>query len=651
MLPLPEVTNNIYLKSYFPVLKFHPGKKSTAADRRVWVVDHFAKSFYCLDANGQMKKQHDSNKLLQLERNIMDPRRARLMFFDAPKSYEVIFPSTEERERFYETGSSIRPAIRVYAPSLTKPDTAHDGGSTTTTIDGVKENAVTQKVPNPFKKTGEMVDRELSGRCKINSSKVQDEPFTLWCGTFDMCGTQPPRDSSSLEAFMPKGKYDVYALGAQDVSYQTEEGQWFQYVQEYMGKDYLVLASMQVWDITIIVLCRKKCLLKITNVEGSTKATLHKEKCGMKGAAGVCMKFHNTSLAFISVQLAARVERTKMRRINVEEIVNQIQLANKDSDLSSQFHHVFFMGNVNYRIEMESAEAQELIAAKDYQELLSHDQLLTAMREDGLLAGFVEAPITFPPTYRYKVGSSDYMMDRGRSPSYTDRILVKSTENSELKVTGYGAAESVMTSEHKPVYATYTIRALRPHASCFHRDQEPRPQLNISSVTFTEQTHMLFRKPEIRAFSPFSEHAHRGKAFKAETMLPEFAGENLFEPIKIVVQMTEYLERNHLTLIFRDTAEAREDKMFRGAAVMELKDCVEPYDQERSVDLDVLCLSKKVGTVKVNYKVCSRTHTHTNTHTHTHHQVTNYGYTPPPGGAPGRVPEEALMDKDEGDDE
>eukprot|EP00754_Rhynchopus_humris_P030540 Rhum_TRINITY_DN15277_c1_g1::Rhum_TRINITY_DN15277_c1_g1_i1::g.149580::m.149580 len=322
-----------------------------------------------------------------------------------------------------------------------------------------------------------------------------------------------------------------------------------------------------------------------------------------------------------------------MRRINVEEIVNQIQLANKDSDLSSQFHHVFFMGNMNYRIEMESAEAQELIAAKDYQELLSHDQLLTAMREDGLLHGFVEAPITFPPTYRYKVGSSDYMMDRGRSPSYTDRILVKSTENSEIKVTGYGAAESVMTSEHKPVYATYTIRALRPHASCFHRDQEPRPQLNISSVSFTDQTHMLFRKPEIRAYSPFSEHAHRGKAFKAETMLPEFAGENLFEPIKIVVQMTEYLERNHITLIFRDTAEAREDKMFRGAAVMELKDCVEPYDQERSVDLDVLCLSKKVGTVKVNYK------------------VTNYGYTPPPGGAPGRVPEAALMDKDAGDAE
>ena len=605
MLPLPEVTNNIYLKSYFPVLKWHPGAKPSAADRRVWVVDHFAKSFYCLDAKGAMKKQHDANKLLQLERNIMDPKRARLMFFDAPKSYEVIFQSTEERERFYETGSSIRPAIRVYAPSLTKPDAAHDGASTTTTIDGVKENAVTQKVPNPFKKTGDLVDRELSGRCKINSSLVQDEPVSVWTGTFNMCGQPPPRDPSSLEGWMPKGKYDLYAVGCQEVSYQKEEGEWHEYVQNYLGKEYLVLATMQLWDITMIVLCRKKCLLKITNVEGSTKATLHKEKCGMKGAAGICLKFHNTSMAFLSCHLAARLERTKMRRINVEEIVNQIQLANKDSDLSSQFHHVFFMGDLNYRIEMEGAEAEPLVQQKNWLELLNQDQLLTEMRESGLLHGFKEAPITFPPTYRYKVGGTDYMRDRGRAPSYTDRILVKSTENSDIKCTSYEAAETVKTSEHFPVSATFQIRCLRPHASCFHRDQEPRPQFNFNSVRFTDQTHLMFRKPLLMMYTPFSESAHKGAVMKTSTMLPEFSGESVPAPIQIVVQMTEYLERNHITMIFRDTAEPREDKMFRGAAVMELKDRVEPYDEDRECDLDVICLGKKVGVVRVSYKVLS----------------------------------------------
>ena len=602
MLPLPEVTNNIYLKSYFPVLKWNPNKAFGPADRRIWVVDHFAKSFYCLDAKGKTRRQHDANKLLQLERNVMDPRRARLMFFDAAKSYEIVFPSNDERERFYETGSSIRPAIRVYAPSLTKPDTAVDGGSTTTTIDGTKENAVVQKVPNPFKKTGELLDRELQGRCKINSSKVQDEPVSVWCGSFNMCGSPPPRDSSTLESWIPKGKYDLYAVGTQECSYQKEEGEWFTYVQEYLGKDYLTLASMQLWDITVVVLCKKKCLLKITNVEGSTKATLHKEKCGMKGAAGICLKFHNTSMAFISCHLAARMERTKMRKINIEEICNQIQLANKDCDLSSQFHHVFWMGDMNYRVEMENAEATPLLESKKYIELLNQDQLLNEIEEGNVMYGFKEAPITFPPTYRYKKGSSDYMNDRGRAPSYTDRILVKSMGNTTIKCTGYGAAD-VHTSEHMPVYATYVVRCVRPHMNCFHRDQEPRPQFEFSEITFIEQNHLMFRKPMMMVYSPFSEHPHKGKSSKTSTMKPSFTGESLPGPIKCAVQMTEYLEKHSLIIIFRDLAEPREDKMFRGAAVMELQGRV-LYDEEQDIEVDVCCLSRKIGVIRCKFKVC-----------------------------------------------
>eukprot|EP00659_Diplonema_papillatum_P009259 gene9259-14345_t len=628
VLPLPEVTNAIYLKSYFPVLKWNPSQKYGAADRRVWVVDHFSKSFYQLDGKGKLKKTHDSNKLLQLERNITDPRRARLMFFDAPKSYEVVFPSNEERERFYETGMSIRPAIRVYAPSLTKPDSAADGGSTTTTIDGVKENAVTVKVPSPFKKTGDLVDRELSGRCKINSSKVEEEPVTIWTGTFNMCGAPPPKNASELSKWMPRGKYDLYAVGTQECSWQKEEGEWFAFVQSYLGKEYLTLASMQLWDITVIVLCRKRCLLKITNVEGSTKATLHKEKCGMKGAAGISLRFHNTSMAFVSCHLAARMERQKMRKTNVEEIVSQIQLAHKDIDLSSQFQHVFWMGDMNYRVEMEATEAEPLLAKKSYLQLLNQDQLLTEQRESGLLHGFKETPITFAPTYRFKVGSTDYMRDRGRAPSYTDRILVKSFRNAPIKCTGYNKCDAITTSEHKPVFATYVVRAVRPALSCFHRDQEPRPQFELICVEFTEQTHLLFKKPQLSVFSQFTEHdKHKGKVMKeVNSMTPSFTGEHLPTPIKANMQMTEYLERQALTFVFRDTAEPREDKMFRGAAVMELDGRIEPYDQERTELIEVLCLSRKIGVVSIKYK------------------VTNYGYTPPPGGAAGRIPEGANMD-------
>eukprot|EP01061_Rhynchopus_euleeides_P045784 TRINITY_DN83_c0_g1_i1.p1 TRINITY_DN83_c0_g1~~TRINITY_DN83_c0_g1_i1.p1 ORF type:complete len:1783 (+),score=668.90 TRINITY_DN83_c0_g1_i1:154-5502(+) len=627
VLPLPEVTNNVYLKSYFPTLKWHASRKPTAADRRVWVVDHFAKSFYCLDAKGKMKDQHPANKLVQLERNIMDPRRARLLFFDAPRSFEVIFQSTEERERFYETASSIRPAIRVYAPSLTKPDTAHNG-SIVTTIDGTKANSVTHLMPNPFQKTGALVDREFSGRCNINASSIQDEPVDVWCGTFNLSGAAPPCDPACLEAWMPRGTHDIYAVGAQGVSYQSEEGEWFSYVQDYLGKDYLVLSSLQMWDVSLIVLCRKKCLLKITNVEGSTHATLHKDKCGMKGAVGICLKYHNTSMAFVSCHLAARMERSNMRRINIEEIVGHLQLGNGECDISSQFHHVFWMGDMNYRIEMEAGEAEPLLKQGRWAELLEHDQLQADMREHGVLHGFVEAPILFPPTYRCKVGADAFVRDKGHAPSYTDRILVKSMANAVLRCTSYKSAPSVMTSEHRPVSATYTVRCIRPHASCFHRDQDPRPQFNFTSIAFTEQTHKMFRKPAVSLYSPFSEHADKAATLRTSTMVPEFVGDSLPGPVQAVVQMPEYLERGHILMVFRDNSESRQDKKFRGAATMELAGCVAPYDVERECDLDVLCLGRKVGVVKVKYN------------------VTNYGYTPPPGCTQGRVPQEALMDRE-----
>ena len=52
----------------------------------------------------------------------------------------------------------------------------------------------------------------------------------------------------------------------------------------------------------------------------------------MKGGVGIALKFHNTSMAFINCHLPARLERTKMRNTVVMEIMNRIQLANKDGD-------------------------------------------------------------------------------------------------------------------------------------------------------------------------------------------------------------------------------------------------------------------------------------------------------------------------------
>lgn len=47
-----------------------------------------------------MKAVYFPEKLLQLERSLQFPRRLRLLFLDAPKSYEIDFATAGDREEY-----------------------------------------------------------------------------------------------------------------------------------------------------------------------------------------------------------------------------------------------------------------------------------------------------------------------------------------------------------------------------------------------------------------------------------------------------------------------------------------------------------------------------------------------------------------------
>lgn len=69
---------------------------------------------------------------------------------------------------------------------------------------------------------------------------------------------------------------------------------------------------------------------------------------------------------------------------------------------------------------------------------------------------FIEAPLNFKPTYKYDVGTNIY--DSGpkqRIPSWTDRILY--VPSADLHCIAYNCDNSIMTSDHKPVYASFMV--------------------------------------------------------------------------------------------------------------------------------------------------------------------------------------------------
>lgn len=63
------------------------------------------------------------------------------------------------------------------------------------------------------------------------------------------------------------------------------------------------------------------------------------------------------------------------------------------------------LGDLNYRIAMDDAEARLLVRAGKWSMLLENDELLLELAEGGSFDGWREGLVTFSPTYKYHLNS------------------------------------------------------------------------------------------------------------------------------------------------------------------------------------------------------------------------------------------------------
>eukprot|EP00903_Cladosiphon_okamuranus_P016392 g15117.t1 len=162
------------------------------------------------------------------------------------------------------------------------------------------------------------------------------------------------------------------------------------------------------------------------------------------------------------------------------------EIATRDTDefLGVQDHDVvFWFGDLNYRIESSVAALEVLSHAVcgGFPFLAANDQLNSARETGAAFEGFHEDPIDFPPTYKYTAGTDEYDTrndKKFRAPAWCDRILSwtavgrdagsKASPKEQAPNGGVGAigagclrqlayrrSETPMTSDHKPVSASF----------------------------------------------------------------------------------------------------------------------------------------------------------------------------------------------------
>ncbi|CAO2193955.1 unnamed protein product [Urochloa humidicola] len=224
---------------------------------------------------------------------------------------------------------------------------------------------------------------------------------------------------------------------------------------------YVRIVSKQMVGVFLTVWVRRGLRKCVQNLRVSTVGVGAMGYIGNKGAVSVSMSVYQTMFCFVCCHLAAgeKPGDAHKRNADVLEIRRRTRfLALGDQQLLRDIHdhdRIFWLGDLNYRLDVSYERAHELISTKSWSELAETDQLKRELRKGKAFDGWTEGVLEFAPTYKYAMGSGKYIGDEHkggcRTPAWCDRVL---SYGKGLRLLGYRRSELAL-SDHRPVTATY----------------------------------------------------------------------------------------------------------------------------------------------------------------------------------------------------
>eukprot|EP00177_Eucheuma_denticulatum_P004890 GFKZ01008886.1.p1 GENE.GFKZ01008886.1~~GFKZ01008886.1.p1 ORF type:complete len:781 (+),score=116.00 GFKZ01008886.1:70-2412(+) len=273
--------------------------------------------------------------------------------------------------------------------------------------------------------------------------------------------TSPLLESADTQDDTLKSLPSALPLVAQSTAATTSAKEhWHSLLAAHFPEpDYTCIAKLAHWDRCLSIFVRTALLPAVSRVRSDTAKVGLVGMGGNKGAIGVRFSVFDTNFVIINSHLAAHMKEVNRRNEDFSSIAAGLKNLRDHPEvdvLSSAVHHLFWMGDLNYRIAMDRDKVLQLVEDKQWAKLREADQLVQEMVAGRAFQGFQEGKTDFPPTYRYEFGSREYSAFKLRVPSYCDRVLYRSLPGSRLELGGYNSADDIMTSDHSPVYATFT---------------------------------------------------------------------------------------------------------------------------------------------------------------------------------------------------
>uniref|UniRef100_A0A8C3AKQ1 phosphatidylinositol-3,4,5-trisphosphate 5-phosphatase n=1 Tax=Cyclopterus lumpus TaxID=8103 RepID=A0A8C3AKQ1_CYCLU len=322
---------------------------------------------------------------------------------------------------------------------------------------------------------------QLLQMMKTRHSHLREpDVISVFVGTWNMGGSPPPRSLQSWvtccglghtpddsTAFLP---HDIYALGTQENPQGEKE--WTEHIKATLRShthiDFKQVAVQSLWNMRLAVFVKPVHESRIGHVNTASVKTGLGNTLGNKGAVGVSFLLNGTSFGFVNCHLTSGSEKVLRRNQNFVDILRLLSLGDKQLgafDISLRFAHLFWCGDLNYRLDLDVQDILKHVSKREFEELMCADQLTRERQKRKAFLNFKEEKIAFPPTYRYERGSRDcYLWQKYKTsgvrvnvPSWCDRILWKSYPEMHIICTAYGCTDDIFTSDHSPVFATFQV--------------------------------------------------------------------------------------------------------------------------------------------------------------------------------------------------
>lgn len=306
--------------------------------------------------------------------------------------------------------------------------------------------------------------------------KVDYSDFHIHVVTWNVASAEP--SSYDLESlFLPQktcmlddvwSSSDIIVVGLQEAYQSVQDA--MQSSVPLVGKDPLVecfsnllcqkgfarLNACRLLGILTMVFVKHPLLCYISALETCTTKTGFSGWLGNKGAASIRFSLCDVSMCFTNCHLAPHLENNQRRVQELAEIFATQTFNSSPTKLMDHDVLVLF-GDLNFRLEGKSPEdVIEVLSKGKGAELLSLDQLRLEQIQGEVspskLFNFMEVPIGFPPSYKFRPGSDRYDPgSKGRAPAWCDRILWRCHERRLPRLTD-PEPRSILTTQHYAIH-------------------------------------------------------------------------------------------------------------------------------------------------------------------------------------------------------